>query len=49
VIIKRLLEVSHDVGLTPMNAYLVSITCCRFGGKKYQRFKERTLAIDNGS
>jgi hypothetical protein len=40
VIIKRLVEVSHDVGLTPMNAYMVSITSCKFGGKKYQLLKK---------
>ena len=40
VIIKRLIEVSHDVGLTPMIAHVVSITSCKCEGKKYQLLKK---------
>jgi len=40
VIIKGVIEVSHDVGLKPMNAYMVSITSCKFGSKKYQPLKK---------
>jgi hypothetical protein len=40
VIIKRLIEVSHDVGLTPMNAHVVSITSCECEGKEYQLLKK---------
>jgi hypothetical protein len=39
-IIKRLIEVSHDVGLTPMNAYVFSITSSKCEGKKYQLLKK---------
>jgi hypothetical protein len=34
------LRASHEVGLTPAIAYMVSITYCKFGGKKYQLLKK---------
>jgi hypothetical protein len=40
VIIKRLIEFHPDVGLTPVIAYMVSITSCKCEGKKYQLLKK---------
>jgi hypothetical protein len=40
VIIKRLIEASHEVVLTPAIADMVSITSGKLGGKEYQLLKK---------